>query len=36
VVLSDLGLPPDPQGVEEGLATLQKTLKAGPHTNVIR
>jgi len=35
VVLQDLGLPPDPQGVEEGLATLQEILRAAPHTKVI-
>jgi len=35
VVLQDLGLPPDPHGVEEGLATLQEILKAAPHTKVI-
>ncbi len=35
VVLQDLGLPPDPEGVEEGFATLQETLKLAPHTKVI-
>lgn len=35
VVLQDLGLPPDPEGVDEGLATLQETLKLAPHTKVI-
>ena len=35
VVLQDLGLPPDPEGVEEGLKTLQETLKLAPHTKVI-
>jgi two-component system NtrC family response regulator len=35
VVLQDLGLPPDPEGVAEGLATLQETLKAAPRTKVI-
>ena len=35
VVLQDLGLPPKPEGVEEGLATLQETLKLAPHTKVI-
>jgi two-component system NtrC family response regulator len=35
VVLQDLGLPPNPEGVEEGLATLQETLKLAPHTKVI-
>ena len=27
VVLQDLGLPPNPEGVDEGLATLQELLK---------
>ncbi len=35
VVLQDLGLPPRPEGVEEGLATLRDTLKLAPHTKVI-
>ncbi len=35
VILQDLGLPPKPQGVEEGLATLAETLKLAPHTKVI-
>jgi len=35
VVLQDLGLPPDPEGVEEGLKTLQETLKLAPHTKII-
>ncbi|MDH3748029.1 MAG: PEP-CTERM-box response regulator transcription factor [Gammaproteobacteria bacterium] len=35
VVLQDLGLPPEPEGVEEGLATLAETLKIAPHTKVI-
>ena len=35
VILQDLGLPPKPQGVEEGLATLTETLKLAPHTKVI-
>jgi two-component system NtrC family response regulator len=35
VVLQDLGLPPNPEGVEEGLATLSETLKLAPHTKVI-
>jgi len=35
VVLQDLGLPPMPQGVEEGLATLTEILKLAPHTKVI-
>ncbi len=35
VVLQDLGLPPNPEGVEEGLATLSGILKLAPHTKVI-
>lgn len=35
VVLQDLGLPPDPEGVKEGLLTLSETLKLAPHTKVI-
>lgn len=35
VVLQDLGLPPNPEGVDEGLATLGETLKLAPHTKVI-
>jgi two-component system NtrC family response regulator len=35
VVLQDLGLPPNPEGVGEGLATLQEILKLAPHTKVI-
>jgi two-component system NtrC family response regulator len=35
VVLQDLGLPPDPNGVEEGLAALQEILRVAPHTKVI-
>ena len=35
VVLQDLGLPPKPEGVEEGFATLAETLKLAPHTKVI-
>ena len=35
VVLQDLGLPPKPEGVEEGLATLRETIKLAPHTKVI-
>ena len=30
VVLQDLGLPPNPEGVEEGLDTLQEILKLAP------
>jgi two-component system, NtrC family, response regulator len=35
VVLQDLGLPPDPEGVSEGFLTLVETLRASPHTKVI-
>ena len=35
VIIQDLGLPPKPEGVEEGLATLAETLKLAPHTKVI-
>jgi two-component system NtrC family response regulator len=35
VILQDLGLPPKPEGVEEGFATLAETLKLAPHTKVI-
>ncbi len=35
VVLQDLGLPPQPEGVEEGFLTLTETLRLAPHTKVI-
>jgi len=35
VVLQDLGLPPEPDGVSEGMATLNDILAAAPHTKVI-
>jgi two-component system NtrC family response regulator len=35
VVLLDLGLPPDPGGVSEGLATLKEILSLAPETKVI-
>jgi len=35
VVLLDLGLPPDPGGVGEGLATLKDILSLSPQTKVI-
>ena len=35
VVLQDLGLPPDAEGVTEGLATLEEILALKPHTKVI-
>ncbi|MDH3352061.1 MAG: AAA family ATPase, partial [Gammaproteobacteria bacterium] len=31
VVLQDLGLPPKPEGVEEGFLTLAQTPKLAPH-----
>ena len=31
VVLQDLGLPPNPEGVDEGFATLQELLRLAPH-----
>lgn len=35
VVLQDLGLPPDAEGVEEGMRTLGEILKLAPQTKVI-
>ncbi len=35
VVLLDLGLPPDPDGATEGLATLQQILSLAPATKII-
>lgn len=35
VVLQDLGLPPDAEGVEEGFATLKEILALAPETKVI-
>ncbi len=35
VVTLDLGLPPDPDGVSEGFATLSEILRARPATKVI-
>ncbi len=35
VVLQDLGLPPDPEGVGEGFATLKEMLALAPQTKVI-
>jgi two-component system NtrC family response regulator len=35
VVLQDLGLPPDAEGVSEGLATLEQVLAIAPDTKVI-
>lgn len=35
VVILDLGLPPDADGISEGLAALQEILKLAPNTKVI-
>src|SRR5205823_13637649 len=35
VAILDLGLPPDPDGATEGLATLSEILEAAPATKVI-
>jgi two-component system NtrC family response regulator len=35
VVLQDLGLPPDAEGVGEGMATLKELLQLAPQTKVI-
>ena len=35
VILQDLGLPPDAEGVSEGFACLVETLKLAPRTKVI-
>ncbi len=35
VVLQDLGLPPDADGVTEGLLTVQELMKIAPHTKII-
>lgn len=35
VVLMDLGLPPDPDGVSEGFATLDELIRFAPHMKVI-
>jgi two-component system NtrC family response regulator len=35
VVLQDLGLPPEAEGVEEGFQCLAEILKLAPHTKVI-
>lgn len=35
VILQDLGLPPDDEGVEEGFATLQESLAIDPSLKVI-
>ena len=35
VVLQDLGLPPDPSGVSEGMQALSEILQAAPETKVV-
>ncbi len=35
VVLQDLGLPPDADGISEGMKTLEEILALAPHTKVI-
>ncbi len=35
LVLQDLGLPPDPDGVEEGFATITELLRLAPTTKII-
>ena len=35
IVLQDLGLPPDPDGVEEGFATIAELLRIAPGTKII-
>jgi two-component system NtrC family response regulator len=35
VVLQDLGLPPEPDGVTEGLATIREILSLSPHVKLI-
>jgi two-component system NtrC family response regulator len=35
VVLQDLGLPPDPEGVSEGFETVKEILELAPQTKVI-
>ena len=35
VAIVDLGLPPDPDGVSEGLATIAEILSISPHTKVV-
>jgi two-component system NtrC family response regulator len=35
IVLQDLGLPPDPDGVEEGFATITDILRLAPRTKII-
>ncbi len=35
VVVLDLGLPPDPDGIDEGMRALEEILHFAPHTKVI-
>src|SRR6202051_2640265 len=35
VAIMDLGLPPDPDGVSEGFATLSEVLRIAPQTKII-
>ena len=35
VAIMDLGLPPDPDGVSEGFATLEEVLKLAPRTKAV-
>src|SRR5690349_2665404 len=35
VVIMDLGLPPDPDGVSEGFATIEDVLQVAPETKII-
>src|SRR3978361_370780 len=35
VAILDLGLPPDPDGVSEGFATLEEFLRIAPRTKVV-
>jgi len=35
VVILDLGLPPDPNGISEGMATLEQLLELAPGTKVV-
>lgn len=35
VILQDLGLPPDPDGVSEGIAAIEELLRLAPQTKII-
>src|SRR5580692_11949911 len=35
VAIIDLGLPPDPDGVSEGFATLEEVLRIAPRTKIV-